>query len=251
MAALLDVRIGDDDHHEHDQNNDNRVPQPGETVTGYGNEQISLDHFPQHEAQDKGRAGPAEKHHEITEQAEYESHDQVGDLPVGGVTSHEDEQQHEGDDQATAHVSDLRQLIEHEKTEHHGDDVGDHQRPDHREGDGQMLGQHIGAGDDAHDQKTAEQDRHRAAARHAESDGRDQFAAFLRVVCGAGAQHAANVSLAEALAFLGVFGALNRMSVGHPLCHAAPRARQDADENADDRATKDEPKVAKGGFDAF
>src|SRR3970040_1343670 len=41
------------------------------------------------------------------------------------------------------------------------------------------------------------------------------------------------------------------MSVSHPLCHAAPRARQDADENADDRATKDEPEVAKGVFDAF
>src|SRR3990170_3019170 len=182
IAVLLDVGIGDDDHHEHDQNYDHRVAQPGETITGYGNEQISLDHFPQHEAQDKGRAGPAEKHHEITEQAEYKSHDQVGDLPVGGVTSDEDEQQHEGDDQAAAHVGDLCQLIEHEKTQYHGDDVGDHQRPNHREGDGQMFGQHIGAGYDSHDQKATEQNRHRAAARHAEGDGRDQLAAFFRVV---------------------------------------------------------------------
>jgi hypothetical protein len=68
-----------------------------------------------------------------------------------------------------------------------------------------MLGEHVRPGVQPHDQESSEQDRHRAAARHAEGDGRNQVAAFLRVVGRARPEHAAHVALAEALAVAGSF----------------------------------------------
>ena len=61
-----------------------------------------------------------------------------------------------------------------------------------------MLGEHIGPRMQAHDEEGAEQDRHRAAARHAERDRGYEVPALLRVIRRTGTEHAAYIAGAEA-----------------------------------------------------
>src|SRR6185436_16454829 len=116
LTALLNVRIGDDNGHEDNQCDDNRVSQPAKTIAGHRDEQISFDHFTEDKTQDKGRPRPAEQNHKVAEHAEEQSDEQVGDLTVGRVAADKNQQEYERDDQTASDVGQLRQLVEDDKT---------------------------------------------------------------------------------------------------------------------------------------
>ena len=172
-------------------------------------------------------------------------------MAVRGVAADEDQHQDDRDQPVALHRGDARQAVEKEEADRDRDDVGDDDGPDHGVGDRDVLGQHVRPGNQAEQQKTAEQDRHRGAAGDAEGDGRNQRAAFLGVVRRARSEHAAYVTLAELLALLRGLGALRRMAVRHPLRDRAAQPGHDADEGADEAAADRQPEMAKGVLDAF
>src|SRR6185369_14989558 len=251
LPTLLNVGISDHHEHQYHQSYDDRMREPAETVTGHRYEEIGFDDFAENEAQHKGRPGPTEKHHKITEHSENQSDNQIGNLPVRCIAADKYQQQNKRNDEAAAHVSQFRELIEYRQRKNDRNHIGNSEGPNHREGKRKVLGQHFRSRHDTHNEKTAEQDCHGAAPRHTESNRRNQLAAFFGIVGRAGTQYTANISFAESAAFLRIRRALNRMCIRHPLRHTTAGPRHDADENTDDGATKNKPKMAEGIFDAF
>lgn len=145
LAPQLDVGIGDDEEHQENWTDDQWLAQPGETVAGHGNKKIGLHDFAQDEAEHERRTGPTEQHHEVAEHAENQRNDQIDNLAIGGVAADKNQQQDERDNQLTADVGYLGDLIEDGETQQHGDDIGDGESPNHREGDSEMFGQHVPA----------------------------------------------------------------------------------------------------------
>ena len=128
-----------------------------------------------------------------------------------------DDAEHGRQDERVAQRRELGELRAERITKSRAQDVRQGDRPHHRVGDAEILGQHVGTRHQAVDQERAEQDGHGGAAGHAERDGRNERAALLGVVGTLGRDHAPHVTLAEggARAFFG----LERVAVGEPVDH--------------------------------
>src|SRR5436190_182672 len=111
-------------------------------------------------ARPRASPGPPGLHERIAEGAEDEHRDQIPVAVVCRVAADEDEKHDEGDEEMGPDGRELRELVDEHEARTHRDDVREDDRPDHREGQGKVLGQHVGTGDEPEQKKAAQQDRH-------------------------------------------------------------------------------------------
>ena len=120
--------------------------------------------------------------------------------------------------------------------------VGQGQRPDDRVGHVQIVLNHLRSGVISQKRESAEEDRHRTAARDAEDQCRNQPAAFLGVVRGFRPDHAAYVARTEA-AF--VLDRLHRVAIGDPVHDRPAKAGNNADNYTDDGAPDRQKQIGR------
>src|SRR5688500_12919409 len=108
--------------------------QPGKAVTSDGNEQIRLNQLAEDETQNQRRSRPTPKHHQITQHAKAEGHNQIGKLAVGRVAADKNQQQDKRNNQAASDVRHFGELVENGETQDDSNDIGDNQSPNHGEG---------------------------------------------------------------------------------------------------------------------
>ena len=175
---ILDERPEQTEHGDGEQNDHHRALHPTDPVTLDRDEHVALEDAAENEAQHHRWTRPLEVLHAPRQDSEEQQRVEIAPLTLAFEGADVHQAQHNRQNQRIPKRRDFGELTAEDVAKTRSEDVGDRDRPHHRIGNGQVLGQHVRSGDQTMDQERAENDRHAGRTRHAEHDGRHQCATF-------------------------------------------------------------------------